>query len=403
VVIKSQNSKAATYIMAWETIGVPLNQEGPVPNPSAMSAPGSRSLAGGYVQRSLRERIKAANNLWGGWTGAPMPRKVQSGPSSHQFSHLHPGHAVAGSIDPFGSLFPVFNPPPGFQLRLGAGASDEFLSGTFPVGKSTIGFIRIPSFEPGSETNALQQFQGEMAYFQQNTSGLVIDEMSNGGGDGCYANTLLQYLFPVSFQSIGIEVKPTEEWVLNFENELIDAELGGAPQATINRLTSYLNQVQQALAQGRGLTGPLPFCTDTLSYPPATDGNGNNLAFSKPILVLTDNFTASAAEFFGATLQDGNRATFYGVRTSGGGGNVVEFDFNVTPYSEGSSRVTQSMGLRNHNITTPGFPSAPFIENIGVYPDILADYQTRDNLLNGGQTFVNGFSAAISRLVSGHP
>jgi len=116
--------------------------------------------------------------------------------------------------------------------------------------------------------------------------------------------------------------------------------------------------------------------------------------------VLTNNFTASAAEMFGATLQDAHRAKVYGTRTSGGGGNVVSFD--TAPYAEGATRVTESLAVRNHDVTTPGYPSAPYIENIGVYPDIQADFQTTKNLLTGGAPFVAGFSAAIANLIAGH-
>jgi len=409
IAVKNHNGHVATYPVPWQVIGVPLDREGPVPNPSISLLASMSPSAENVVKRSLREHAKAATNPWGIWTGASAPRELRSAPDYMEplqrlrnMSHFKPDHVVAGSIFPFDSPFPVFNPPPGFQLRLGGNQTDEFLSGTLPVGNLTIGFIRIPSFAPASLTNALQQFQGEITYFQQNTDGLVIDLMSNGGGDLCYSNNVLQYLIPKPFRSIGLAVRPTEEWVLAFEAALLNAEFSGGSQTTINLLTGYLDEVQDALEEGRGLTRPLPVCTDSLTYPPATDDQGNNLAYTKPIVVLTDNFTASAAEFFTATLQDAKRVTVYGVRTSGGGGNVVQYD--ATVYSEGNSRVTLSLGVRNHDISSRGLPTAPYIENIGVLPEITADYQTRDNLLNGGQTFVNGFSAAISKLIaSGHP
>jgi hypothetical protein len=46
-------------------------------------------------------------------------------------------------------------------------------------------------------------------------------------------------------------------------------------------------------------------------------------------------------------------------------------------------------------ITTPDFPPAPYIENIGVRPNILIDYMTRANLMTGGQPFVQAFTQAI--------
>jgi hypothetical protein len=411
IVVRS-NGKTHSYTLTWEGFGIPLDREGPVPNPSGASAAAKSTFTRSTVKRPMRELAKASNNAWGVWSG-PRPAR-QDKPMSialkkmrrHQsFSHLQPAHVVAGGIDPYESFFPLFNPPAGFQLRLGADAADEFVSGTFPVGSRTIGFIRIPSFEPFSEGNALSQFQSEITFFQQNTSGLVIDLMSNGGGSICYANYLAQYLSPKPFHSLGFQLRATEEWVLDFEGILLDQEFGGAPQSDIDLVSGYLTEIQKALAEKRGLTRPIPIgspvgCNEVGGelYPPATDDSGNNIAYTKPVLVLTDNFTLSAAELFSATLQDIKRISVYGVGTDGGGGNVVSFDFNAAPYSEGSARVTQSIAVRNHKIFAPGLPPAPYIENIGVQPDFVANFQTRANLLTGGQPFINGFSAVISNL-----
>jgi len=69
--------------------------------------------------------------------------------------------------------------------------------------------------------------------------------------------------------------------------------------------------------------------------------------------------------------------------------------FNTAPFSEGFARATESLGVRNHNISSPGFPTAPFL----VVPDVQADFQTRDNLLSSGQPFVSGFSSLILKLI----
>ena len=417
VVIRSQTTgKTSTFSIPWGTVLIPLLQEGPVPNPKGFFDPGKLASSRSY---SMKDSARLASNSWHVSAGPRLSRATRASASSatpasstrrlRQFSAIHAKHVLAGSIEPFDSFVPLFNPPPGFQLRLGAGPADEFLSGTFPVGNQLIGFIRIPSFEPGSESNAVQQFAGEMAFFQQNTGGLVIDIMGNGGGDGCYVNLLAQYLIPTTFQPIRGNIRATENWVEDYEISLLDAEEFGVGQDTIDTLSSDLEQILIALAQNRGNTPPINFLspaacflTGGAQYPPATDANGNNLAYTKPIVILANNFTLSAAEFFGATMQDAQRVTVYGTRSDGGGGNVVEF--NATSYSEGLSRVTESLGVRNHNISTPGFPSAPFIENIGVYPDVQADYQTRANLFTGGQPFVTGFSNLIYKLITvGHP
>jgi hypothetical protein len=397
--------KVATYTIPWETIGIPLHSEGPVPSPTTTSAlPASASER--QVHRPLRERAKVAANPWGAWTGAPAAHEVRSVPSYmvpleklRNMTYLRPSHEVAGSISPFDSPMPIFNPPTGFQMRLGGQQTDEFLSGTFPAGKLTIGFIRIPSFSPNSITNALDQFQTEMTFFQQNTAGLVIDLMSNGGGDVCYTNNLMQSLFAKPFRSLGFDLRATEFWLEVFESSQINAEFSGDLTA-VRLYQNYINEIQQALATKRGNTGQVPLCTESFTYPPAKDDKGKVIAYTKSIVILTDNFTGSAAELFSATLQDNGRAAIYGVRTSGGGGNVVAFDFNATSFSEGSARVTLSLAQRLTTITTAGLPPARLIENIGVNPDVPANYQTVDNLLHGGQTFVKGFTAAITSLIT---
>ena len=78
----------------------------------------------------------------------------------------------------------------------------------------------------------------------------------------------------------------------------------------------------------------------------------------------------------------------------GGWRNVNGYSAGV--FSEGSTTLTESLMVRRFSINTAGeYPVSPYIENIGVRPDIQADYMTRDNLINGGKTFVDAFSAAM--------
>ena len=46
-------------------------------------------------------------------------------------------------------------------------------------------------------------------------------------------------------------------------------------------------------------------------------------------------------------------------------------------------------------IQTAEFPLAPYIENIGVRPDIPFDYMTGTNLMTAGAPFVQAFTQAI--------
>jgi hypothetical protein len=416
VVIRSPDGKAGTYTLTWQQFGPwhPLDQQGPVPNPGGKPFEPKAAVELSPVKRSMREIAKAESNEWGVWTGEQAPREepaLGKGPEKlrqmQDFSANEPDHVLAGSLFPFSSRFPAFSPPPGFKLRLGGKSTDEFLSGTFPVGNKLVGFIRIPSFLPVSQSNALKQFQAETTFFQQNTSGLVIDLMSNGGGNICYANLLVRYVEPQPFESLPIQLRATQQWLGRLDNLILTLRSSGRPQSDIDLVNGMIAEVQKTLAENRGLTQPLPIYSPVgscnsgsgLFYQPAQDTLGNNIAFTKPILLLTDNFTISSAEIFAATLQDQNRVSVYGVRTDGGGGNVVEYDTTIGPYGEGSARITQSIAVRNQNISTPGLPSGPYIENIGIQPDFPAVFNTRNNLMTGGQPFVNGFTQVIGSLI----
>ena len=414
LVVKSQNGKVGTYSVTWEAFGIPLNEVGPVPNPGPRPFAGKSAFAQSAVKKPMRQLAQAVTNPWGIWTGQEPEREETAVPKGQEdikraqnFAAFEPAHVVAGSIFPFNSRFPAFNPPPGFSLRLGARSTDEFVTGTFPAGSRTIGFIRIPSFSPASQSRALQQFQSEINFFRQNTSGLVIDIMSNGGGNICYANLLLQFLSPQPFQALPVKLRASEQWLLNMEGLLLTKQFNGGSQSDIDLLNGMIDEILAARAENRGLTEPLPIYSPVgacqlgsgLVYKPATDAQGNNIAYTKPILLLTDNFSISAAEMFAAILQDENRVSVYGVRTDGGGGNVVSYNYNAAPYSGGRALVTQSIAVRNHDISVPGLPSAPYIENIGIQPDFPAPFNTRDNLLTGGQPFVNGFVQVMAGLV----
>ncbi|HYL78615.1 MAG TPA: S41 family peptidase [Bryobacteraceae bacterium] len=410
VVFRRQNGNLETDNIAWQLFGTPLAGDGLLPNPKTSSA--IRASSNEDAQRfrqTLRHHGRLAQNAWGLDTTSAAPEEKVAVPdymapleNLRTMGYKH-ANLVGGSISPFDSRTPLFAPPAGFKLRLGSKSSDFFLSGTFPAGKLNIGFIRIPSMSPSSQNAALNQFLAEVIFFQQNTDGLVIDVMGNGGGSICYTNVLLQMLNPTPFRQLGFQLRATQTWVNNFSGALTSAKLNGSPQYVIDLYTAFLAEVQQAQAQNRGSTGPLPLCgVDFEHTQPLKDQTGAVISYTKPIVVLTDNFTLSAGELFTATLQDAKRATVYGTRTDGGGGSVVEF--NTTPFSEGFARVTLSLAIRAQPVTTPGFPSLPLIENIGAFPDVAADYMTVDNLNKGGATFVTGFTTLISNLVNqGHP
>jgi hypothetical protein len=116
--------------------------------------------------------------------------------------------------------------------------------------------------------------------------------------------------------------------------------------------------------------------------------------YTKPMIVLTDNFTLSAAEIFTMFVQDNGRAPIVGTTTDGGGGDVVSFD--AGSYSEGSTRITLGVIERGMPFQVPGFPALSYYDGVGIYPDVWLDYMTASNLQTGGVDFLGGALSALA-------
>ena len=114
-------------------------------------------------------------------------------------------------------------------------------------------------------------------------------------------------------------------------------------------------------------------------------------------MLLTDEFTISTADSVANMIQSANRGLLYGMRTNGAGGNNTTFD--AGPFSEGLAGMTIGIQTRPHLFTIPGYPTSIYIENVGVQPDVVSDYMTRQNLLQSGAPFINGFLAAMATQV----
>jgi C-terminal processing protease CtpA/Prc len=295
-----------------------------------------------------------------------------------------------------GDLKPFFALPSTFTQRLGDPQLDEFLTGTFTASGHTIGFVRIPSFLFFDIT----PLQGEIQYMNKNTDALVVDVTRNPGGYGCAAEDAAAALIPTKFQSVGQQIRVTWDWLFGFEQDLQDAQNSGAPADVISMLKQFTTAAEAAYGASRGFTTTLPLCGGSQSIDPAKDSKTHAvIAYTKPILLLTDNASASAAELFAAIMQDNKRSTQFGMATMGAGGAVVEENAGV--YMDASVSMAESILIRSHNVQVKGLPAAPYIENIGVQPDVAFDYQTLDNLEQQGKPFADAFTKAVLNLIAG--
>jgi hypothetical protein len=374
VVFRRPDGSLETYRIPWTKSGLPLTTVGRYITPSPM----------------IKNRLRTAAELEADAPPEDAPPAYMR-PLLALWNCQLPDRAVNG----FGSQFPIFVNalPASFMLRLGRAASEVFYSGTFTAGPYTIGFIRIPSYSPANPTTALAAFQKEIAFFEANTDGLIIDEMRNPGGSVSYLNQILSQLMPTTWRSIAFEVRATSSWVASISSSYESAKAEGAPQAILDQLQFIKDAIVSANSAYRGLTVPIPLDDVVIDRGPAIDDKGNAIAYDKPIMVLVDEMSASGGDAFAATIQDNARGPLLGWRTMGAGGNVVGWEGGS--YSLGLIRVTQSLMNRKNPIVTSDYPTAPYVENIGVRPEIPVDYMTRDNLIGKGQSFVEAFVTAM--------
>jgi C-terminal processing protease CtpA/Prc len=367
VVINRQNGNTETYTIPWIKTGRPLISNGPVPTPKSQG-----------IRTAASDSTPSFSNM-------PPYRQLLAKLQNNKRS----GKVFVRGYD---APQPVFRMPAGFTQHKNV----LFFSGTYTTAGLRIGYIRIPDFEPTDFSNldaALSLFDREIKFFQTNTDGLIVDVMRNPGGFGCYAEDLVSRLVPYPFKAMGMEIRPTLSVLNDFSDSLDQAVSDGADQWIIDLLTAYKNEIQSAFTENRGLTGPLPLCTGSFDRTPVQDDNGVPYPYTKPLIVLTDEFTTSAGDIFAALMQDAQRGPIVGYRTSGAGGSVQSFAAGY--YSEGSASVTQTLLIRSANVITTDFPVSNLIENIGVRPDVSIDYMTKDNLLNNGRPFVTAVTDAI--------
>lgn len=382
IVVRKVTGEQSSYTIRWDKFGFPVTKMGPLPNVRfGADAPTSPLRAEESEADGSPRVMNAARRLQ-----ARLQRNRAPGALRH--------------LTGFGARAPIFRLPANFVQRLGRNRADYFHSGTYIADGKRIGYIRIPEFEPVDFSLLflpLRQWETEIAYLKANTDGLVVDVMRNPGGYGCYGVDLMGYLTTKRFFTYGAEIRSTLEWVQAFYESAQLTEDDGLEAWEVAMLQNAYKDVLTAFEENRGRTGPVALCAASLDVEPAKDRLGRALGYDKPVLLLVDEFTTSAGDIFASMAQDNGIAKLYGYRTAGAGGAVTESPAGF--YSEGSARTTILMLTRAKPYSAPGYPTSIYMENIGIHPEIKADYMTRDNLMNRGNAYVEGFTKAILGLI----
>lgn len=394
-----------TFSIPWIKNGIPILSQGPLPGPVRGNGRMFLSTDGRDINAGLPDAATAAT--------ASVFKMSEAGLNDDSLpEYMDPIRPLLNvsvpkdyySVLNFGSRIPIYALPAGFTdlnascatCLVRPGEPLFYFFATFATATGTrVGFIRIPSMSPPSTAIALNQLDRAIALFSTVTDALVVDVMRNPGGLVSFVEAVSQRLIPGQFNTIGFEIRSTGSWLFSFAAQLLNARANPAtPPAILANLEANFNEVLNAFNENRGRTGPV-----SLNSTGSLQLQGLATAYTKPILMLTDEFSASGGDMLPAIFQSNKRGPTFGWRTMGAGGSVVSF--NGPAFTESIFRITVSLMNRLEIITTPDFPPAPYVENIGVRPNIPVDYMTRANLMSAGAPFVQVFIQAVENLV--HP
>lgn len=260
------------------------------------------------------------------------------------------------------------------------------------------GYVRIPSYMPSS-FNDIEEFEKIIAFMEERSDALVIDQVDNPGGSVFYLYAMAAMLTDqalstpkhrMSITQADVYVATTmipffESIHSNSEARMFLGEsLLGTP--VTHQLSQFMLNFFRFIVEewnaGRQFTEPY--------FLYGIDHINPNLGvhYTKPILVLINSLDFSGGDFFAAILQDNHRATLMGSRTAGAGGFLSRFKF---PNLNGIAEVRFTGSIAERSDKSP-------IENLGVIPDI--PYEITENDLRHNYTeYAEAICNALSELL----
>jgi hypothetical protein len=372
--VRRQSGALETYKIRWQRSGTPLMQIPRMPGffSTERSAPVSQTIQNGI---NIESEVPTWRQLFN--------KRKHSARALPMVADLKRGRMYLGS----GSNRPVWSFPTNFQLRVGRSSLDFMTTGTYLFEGKRIGYVRFGTFDLELTNSQLAQLDSEINYMSANTDGLVLDVMRNPGGFGCEAVEMMRRFMPTTFKHFSAQMRPVFEDIAIYDELLEIFPLLGAPNYIIELLRFERQQILDAYRNGRALTGPIPYCYYTDDVPSVAN------AYRKPVILLVDDASNSAADIFPAIFQDNARGKVVGTRTGGLGGAV-----GILPagqFAEMNTGMTVNLLVRSKEQQYAGFPKTNYLENVGVVPDTELSYMTKDNLLNSGRPFVEAFSRIL--------
>lgn len=258
---------------------------------------------------------------------------------------------------------------------------DRLEAYTITIDGINIGVLRIPDYHPATPQDFFREIDWlrlVIAYMNDTTDTMIIDQLHNGGGYVDYV-ALLAGLFANRgpLKTISSQIKLSESllntynqdknWDIYFSSNISNLQ-------TNREYVQYLrDKYQEGLSTGIMMTPPIPSMATGPMLPNEVFGEVaplGGVAYNKKVLILNDSESASGGDFFPAIMQSNGRAVVMGERSMGMGGSVM-----------GGSAAQTSLELyMQTTISLARLHDGTYIENKGVIPDIRRDVRLTDIL-----------------------
>lgn len=272
-----------------------------------------------------------------------------------------------------------------------------YLSGVMTSGNKQVAFIRFHTYSKRliNFDEAISELEEEIGFFDKNTDALIIDQTGNGGGDLCYLLRIASFFLESPQKEILDQWRANREILLELERRSLDEKAGANDRALA---ASIAIGIRNAMKGGLLLTEAYPVCSLDGIIKPYTTKDKKVITYTKPVLILIDEWAMSGGDYFPAIMKDLGRATLFGQTTAGAGGAVKRFD-GLIGYSEIELSYTICLGVRAVEVPFGEEGNKTYyIENVGVSPDI--EYKiTLDDFLGGYRSYREAVEKAALGLI----
>ncbi|MCO5142301.1 MAG: protease-like activity factor CPAF [Oligoflexia bacterium] len=290
--------------------------------------------------------------------------------------------AKAG-VNDIGSTTSMFKLPEGAKELNGLPVT----AAIYEAAGKKIGILRIPSYGDQGLLNVVARAISTM---EKETDVLVLDQTNNPGGSVSLVSDIISLFADKSYKDMDFEVRPSLGWVTAFQevNTKIADMLAKNPKdqaanALKARFEFLEEEIRDSITNKKFLTSPISL---NLNGSFGMIQPSGSVRYTKPVLLLINEFDFSGGDAFPALMKDNGRVTLFGQQTSGAGGNVREYGPLANSFFKFS--LTESLMVR---------PNGEYMENRGVVPDVSYTV-TEDDFMNGYRGYVKAFTVEALKL-----